>query len=293
MLWAVLSIAVAVIYAIGVFVDKVVMEKWIKHPMIPVLFLSLVGLLASVVIFFAKGFAGLSVINTFLALLSGALVIGMGYFYFKAIQIEEASRVAPLFSLAPLFVLVLAAIFLGEVLTFARYVGIALLVAGAIAISTRSIKIKLNKAFGFMMLTLSFGTVSIVLVKYLLDFASYWDIFAYMRVGLFLATVPSFFIYVPKLVIAVRKHGKMILAPLTLSPLIVLTATILQMVAIALASVTLVVSLTATQPFFVLVFSIVLSIFFPRILKEKITRPIVIQKALAIILLFIGALLII
>ena len=38
MLWAVLAIAVAVIYAVIVFVDKIVMEKWIKHPMIPVLF---------------------------------------------------------------------------------------------------------------------------------------------------------------------------------------------------------------------------------------------------------------
>jgi len=292
MLWAVLAILTAVIYSIVVLVDKVVMEKWIKHPMIPLLSLSLVGMLASVVVFLTKGFAKLSTFNTVLAVLSGALVVGGGYFYYKAIQIEEASRVAPLFSLSPLLVLIFAAIFLGEVLTFARYVGIVLLVVGAVTVSTRSIRLKLNKAFGYMMITLSTGTVSVVIGKYLLGFIGYWDVFAYMRAGAFLATIPAFFIYLPKLMTTLRKHGKVILVPMVISQMGSLGAMVLQTAAMAMASVTLVVSLTATQPFFILVFSVILSVFFPKILKEKITRPILIQKALAIVLMFIGALLI-
>ena len=55
--------------------------------------------------------------------------------YFHALQVGEASRVAPIDKLSVVFVIILAALFLGEKLTIGKSVGVVLIAAGAIAIA--------------------------------------------------------------------------------------------------------------------------------------------------------------
>ena len=55
--------------------------------------------------------------------------------YFRALQMGEASRVAPIDKLSVVFVIVLATLFLGEKLTVGKSVGVVLIAAGAIAIA--------------------------------------------------------------------------------------------------------------------------------------------------------------
>ncbi len=55
--------------------------------------------------------------------------------YFRALQVGQASRVAPIDKLSVALVIVFGALFLGERLTWGKAVGGALMVAGAIAIA--------------------------------------------------------------------------------------------------------------------------------------------------------------
>lgn len=55
--------------------------------------------------------------------------------YFHALQVGEASRVAPIDKLSVVFVIVLATAFLGERLTWARGIGAVLIALGAIVIA--------------------------------------------------------------------------------------------------------------------------------------------------------------
>jgi bacterial/archaeal transporter family protein len=55
--------------------------------------------------------------------------------YFHALQVGEASRVAPIDKLSVVFVILLAVLFLGEKLTWGKGVGVVLIAAGAIAIA--------------------------------------------------------------------------------------------------------------------------------------------------------------
>jgi transporter family protein len=55
--------------------------------------------------------------------------------YFHALQVGEASRVAPIDKLSVVFVILLATLFLGEKLTWGKGIGVALIAAGAIAIA--------------------------------------------------------------------------------------------------------------------------------------------------------------
>lgn len=67
-----------------------------------------------------------------------ALATGLSWVcYFRALQLGQASRVAPVDKLSVVFAIVLAAVFLRERLTWQVAVGGALIVAGSIVIAWR------------------------------------------------------------------------------------------------------------------------------------------------------------
>ena len=149
MLWIIYSIIAVLIWSIVNIVDKHILEKRIKNSLIPVVIFGVIGLLIAIIIYLLQGFQPLSGLNIILALIAGIFLKLTNVFYFKATKIEEISRVIPLLSLSPLFVLILATIFLGEVFKPLQYLGIFLLVIGAILLSTKIFKeeIRLSKAF--------------------------------------------------------------------------------------------------------------------------------------------------
>jgi len=68
--------------------------------------------------------------------LSG-LATGLSWLcYFRALQIGEASRVAPIDKLSVVFVLVFAALFLNEPLTWKHWAGAGLITGGAIVLAS-------------------------------------------------------------------------------------------------------------------------------------------------------------
>ncbi len=293
MLWAYLSILAAFVWAIGNVVDKFILEKWIRKPAIPVLFLGVIGLIASIFIYFIKGYSYLSLINILLAFVAGIFYITANIFYFKAAKIEEISRVIPYFHLAPLFVLILAAIFLGERFTPITYLGIFLLMMGAVLISSKNLKkFSFGKPFRYVMLSVFLFAVSIIIRKYLLGFADFWTVFAYIRVGSALALVPLFYYNFKELRQTIKKHGKKVAVVISANETINMIAMLLFMIAMVSGFVTLVEALTSTESFFVLFFTVILSILFPKILKEEISRKTILIKLVAIVIMFIGALLI-
>src|SRR5258706_5099261 len=74
--------------------------------------------------------------RTLLFLVLSGLATGLSWVcYFRALQIGEASQVAPVDKLSVVFVLVFAAIFLGERITFATVAGGLLIAAGAVILA--------------------------------------------------------------------------------------------------------------------------------------------------------------
>jgi len=75
-------------------------------------------------------------VRTWLFLVLSGLATGLSWLcYFRALQLGQASRVAPVDKLSVAFVILFAAIFLGERLTLARGAGGLLIVAGAIILA--------------------------------------------------------------------------------------------------------------------------------------------------------------
>lgn len=294
MSWILFSILAALTWAIVNTIDKYVLTKWVKKPIVPVMILGIIGLLASFLVFVFHGFSELSFPNIILSFVAGIFYILAIIFYFKAVKIEEISRVVPLFYLTPLFVLILATIFLGEIFTPMKYLGIFLLVIGAILISSKNfIKLSFGKAFWFMVLASLTLSINAVVTKHLLNFADFWTIFSYTRIGTIFVLIPIFYFSFPDLVAVAKEHGKKAIGVMSLAEILNIFGILLITIATAIGYVTLVNALSSVQPFFILFFAVILSIFYPKILKEEIGKSIVLLKLFAIILMFIGVILII
>jgi len=76
--------------------------------------------------------------RTWLFLILSGLATGCSWLcYFRALQLGDASKVAPIDKLSVVFVLVLAALFLGEALTWKTALGGALITTGAVVLAWR------------------------------------------------------------------------------------------------------------------------------------------------------------
>jgi len=74
--------------------------------------------------------------RTWLFLVLSGIATGLSWLcYFRALQLGEASRVAPIDKLSVVFVILLAAIFLRERLTWQHVVGGSLVVGGALLLA--------------------------------------------------------------------------------------------------------------------------------------------------------------
>lgn len=293
MSWITFSILAAFIWAIVNTVDKYVLTKWVRKPIVPIMILGIIGLIASLFIFLIHGFSYLSYLNITLAFIAGIFYILANTFYFKAAKLEEISRIVPLFSLTPIFVLILATVFLGEIFTLEKYLGIFLLVAGAVLISLKnSLRLSFKKPFWFMMAAIMSFAITLVITKYLLNLADYWTVFAYIRIGTIFALIPIFYFHFGKLISTVREHGKKVIGIISINESLNVIAILFFTIAAASGYITLVESLASTQSFFVLLLTVFLSIFYPKILKEEIGKSTVLIKFIAIILMFIGVILI-
>ncbi len=128
--------------------------------------------------------------------------------------------------------------------------------------------------------------------KYLLSFADFWTIFSYERVGAFIGAVPLILLNFHDLVATVKKHGKRVVAVISLNELLNLVGVLFLILATAKGFVTLVNALSSVQPFFVLLISLALTVRYPHIIREEFTARMLALKVMAVAMIFTGAILI-
>lgn len=101
---------------------------------------SVVLLLAWAIAIATKESAGIATMNrrTWLFLTLSGLATGLSWLcYFRALQLGDASRVAPIDKLSIVFVLIFAALFLHEPLTWKTMCGVGLIVCGAVLLAVK------------------------------------------------------------------------------------------------------------------------------------------------------------
>jgi drug/metabolite transporter (DMT)-like permease len=291
--WLILSVLASILWALGTIIDKYILTKHMQDPIsyqllyvateLPVLLVLLVftnvsSALPWVVLGIAAG------LSHYLGL----------FLYFKAMMIEEASRVISLFYIGPIFTLILAAIVLKENLTSSMYIGVILLVLGAVSISYKRVEGKgtvVSPALGLLLLCSFTLSVYEILTKYVLgsfDLTSFlfWE-FAGFIIAAFLTFSHSRIRH--SFLTSVKGMSRPVLFWRCVNTYMSLTALILYFAAMSIGLASLVSGATSFEPFFVLVFAILLSYFVPHVLKEDIGRGALAIKALAVTLIVAGA----
>ena len=114
--WLIFVILACLFWTSCNLIGKVLLTKYVKNIFVYAIFIGFVGLLPLLLI----PFKSLAIPNTPLLVVS--IITGMLYIYalmpyFKALSIEEVSRVIPLWRFTPLFVLIFSVGFIGEKLS--------------------------------------------------------------------------------------------------------------------------------------------------------------------------------
>lgn len=293
MLWVYFTILSVLAWTFVNLLDKYTLARYVRDPIVSTVFVGSLGVVAAILI---SIFADMYIPSTEILLL--LLSAGISYifgvlFYFKAVITEEISRVVPLFAITPIFVLILATIFLDERFTIEKYIGIFMIVVGSLLISLRKgMKFKLSRALGLMIVSTLFWAVHTTILKYILNYLTYWNAFFWIRIGAFFV-VPFLFFHDSKRTISIVTKKPRGVLYLVIAEILNVTALIFHTIALSFGFASLVSALGQIQNFLVFLFSIFLSIFKPRIIKEELKGTTILEKILAISLISFGVILVV
>jgi len=295
--WLIVAIIAHFIFALVFIVDKFLLSKTVLQPRAYAFYVGLLGIFALLLIPF--GFALLPLGQIIVSFMAGVLFILAILFFYRLIQLGEVSRIIPIVGGAvPVFTLILTYLFLGERLTVYQLVAFFLLVFGGVImlwprkdrISPLATKSPLTKKLTLAIIAALFFAGSYVLTKFIFIYQPFINGFIWIRLGSFLGAWLLFFWPGSRQIILKTtktikiKSVSLLISNKTLSAI----AFILLNYAIFLGSVTLVNSLQGVQYIFLLIIALFLSKKFPQILKEQISREMILQKIMAILFIVLG-----
>ncbi|HEX5280164.1 MAG TPA: DMT family transporter [Micropepsaceae bacterium] len=299
MLWLALAFLGPISWAASTHIDKYLVEKYFRDSNTAVLmiFTAIVGVIALPLIWlFQPSALNLPIRESAVVALSGAMYMGAMLFYLRAIQSDEASVVAPLFQFSTVFTLVLAWMFLHELLSWTQLGGVLLILIGAVAVSVHGRaflrQFKLRLVF-LMAVSALIVAASTVLFKYFAVASGFWETTFWMFAGeaVFgagILCVPSLF---REFVALFGRSPGAVVGINAANELVNLGGGLAVRFASLLAPVALVSAVSSTTTLFVFAFGVVLTEFFPALGREDLSARNLVQKGVSALLVTLGVLL--
>jgi uncharacterized membrane protein len=289
--WIIFAIAAPALYGISNFFDKFLIEKKIKDPILLTIFGGVIISLAGMIIFIVRGFVVLDLRPIFILLISGILAEIALVPYFKALSLEDASRISPLFQVIPVFVLILSYFLVGEVLAQKQLFGFFLILLGSFFISFEKRIggiLRVRKALRWVLLASILWAFSSVVFKFAIIDLNFWDALVYEFLGVAVGCLILFLFYSRRFIAQFKIMSAGAWAVLNINEVVYFLGRLCTFYAISLGPVSLVTVLNGFHPVFVLVFGFVLSVWFPHIVKEDIAKKTIVSKSVAMVLMILG-----
>ncbi len=292
--WYLFALAAPTLYSVSTFVDKFLLEKRIRDPLAITALSGILSGILGIIIGTVTGWRAVGGQGVWILLGAGLLLIIYLIPYFAAMKLDETSRVTPLFGFVPVFTLIMSSIFLHEGMGLKQIFGMIIVVAGGFLLSVKRVEggIFRPRASLWLMLLSSvlYGLVNI-LFRFVAHGATvgFWSILAYEYVG---KGIGGFvLLFVPRIRGAVVRQFQIIkksVGILAVNDAVNITAETSEAFALTLATVPMVNIVGAVQPFMTLVEGLILTIWFPRIIKEDIGKTAIVHKLISITLIFAG-----
>lgn len=298
MSWFFLTLVAPFLYALTNHIDKVLLEKYFKKSGVGtlVLFSSLLSALALPLLFWADPLA-LRVPGTSILALTAVGILNMLvlWFYLLALRDEEASVAIVFYQLVPVFGLGLGYLILGEVITQAQFIAMAIIILGTTIISFEidtENNFKLRRQTVALMLSASFfWALSSVIFKVValeenVWRSLFWEHLVLTVVGILIFTFVRS--YRTHFLSAIRNNSGAILSLNFANEALYMLGNLVFAFAYLLAPISLILLTESFQPIFVFAIGIFLTLFFPKVSVEKIQTKHLWQKAIAICITGIG-----
>lgn len=294
--WFVFAITATILWSITAIIVKFVRVNYIKSPIGYMIIITPASLIGFALLLFGK-FQIPSTKMLIYIIISAILGFIAYWLYLIAIHEEEISKVTTLFGLQPLMVLILATLFLKEALTIKDYFAFPLIIIGGMLISIKKTgeKFNISKGFMFVFVSISIYSVQSLLFKLVSEVN-------FVSVGLI--RYASWIIITIILLISsktirrktkedLKQINKKRLALMYGADSIAIIGVILSYIAIQRGAVSLVTLVEGTQGLFVIILTVLVSIFIPKILKEEITKKTISLKIISALLMITGLYLIV
>lgn len=295
-MWALVALASAALFGAVSVIDKRVLDRHL--PNVSVLYLWIVLYLA----FYTSIVLGLTGVpmhasgdQLLMAFISG-LGWGIGLaLLFVGLKLEEASRATAIAQIYPVFVALLALLFLDEWLNLGQWLAIVLVVLGAMLVSWQKVPghfelpgLRLSRGTPFLLGTALCLSVAHFGAKYALDGLPVWTVWCFQNLGIILVLG---LLVRPKtcrqLFHALRNRrtlGLMLIGEGVLPNI----AGALGLLATSMGPVSLVAAFLATRPLFVLVATTALSSARWRFMDESLVRGTLALKFISIVMIMLG-----
>ncbi len=293
MSWLIYALLAPLIFTIVNFIDKLILEKHVHNPSSMPPYLAIMAFLSGCVLWVVTGFPMLPFRDVAIVMFTGILTAVGALLYYRALSMEETSKVIVLIQIQPVMVLILSFLLLHETITAIQFVGFILILGAAIALSVKRGMggIQFSKILWMLLIVNFLWSLSVVLFK-LVVVGDYFEQFLpYESWGFALGGL-LIFVFVSSVRNAFRESLRTIprqaLGIIAVNETIFLAAKLLTLAAVALGPTALVSVLGGTQVFFGIVAGWVLTILVPSIYREDIARQDLIRKGLVALVLFAG-----
>jgi transporter family protein len=289
--WLIIIVVAYFLNAVATTTDKFLLSKKINNPAVYAFFIS--GLSALAIVLAPFGFKFIySPWQIGLDLLAGVAFSFAYLFMFKALAKNEASRITPFMGgWQPIFVLILAMVFLGEDLSLKGLIGFALIMIGTVVISRQKSGPKTKNGYLLALIATLLFAISYTMSKYIFVSQDFITGFVWSRIGTALGALLFLFSAVNRRDIKAqlkskdKQSGGLFLFGQTCGAL----SLVMVNYAISIySSVAIINALRGLEYVFLLIITTTLAFKFPNILKEKFTPQILIQKIIATALIIGG-----
>ena len=295
MTWVLLSLGSTISFTVISALDKILIHRAVPNPRTFIVMVGLTQFLLAVVVLPWVVWNGYTATHATIGIISGLASGGYLVLMFWVMGTQDVSRVIPVTSTYPIFVAILAQLFLGESIGLLAWVGVVVTVMGAALMSlgptVRPEQRRRGETLAFGLLIVSsigFG-LSQFLSKVVADDMDVWTLFFWRALGNGAACV-AFMIRpsgIGDLVDTLRRPVSVGLILFTEGALVFVALWFL-LAAIYAGPISSVSTVMATRPLFVFGLGVALSIGVTNVLNEPLERRILTVKVIAIALTVCG-----
>lgn len=291
--WIIPALVAPFINAIVNFVDKYLVSNRVRNYRALILYSTSVNFAIGAAAWAIAGFPIVGPAAAFYALASGFVLAVSTFLYFYMASKEEMSSVILMFQLVPVFVLVMAYFFLNEQLTAIQGAGFALILFAALMLSFNR---PLRAILSWRLIVAAFFADlflagSAILINKAIDSSSFFTILGYQGFGMGIAAI-FFYSFFPNIRAAfwenyaardIKAYGLIIM-----NEGLTVTYEWIAFFAYSIGPAALVSVAGGAQAFFGIVIGIILTLLFPNIVKEDISKENLLPKIIAAFILIIG-----